>query len=923
MTRFVRAQWQKLFGTAPKRPYRRPPVVLRVEGLEERANPVSKLPGSYSGTVAADWEFDQPGTYTITANLTINPSRTLRVGMTAAGTPVAGVNVVINPNATILVSGGDAKLDILSPASFAASDNKSFSTTGIVVNGGGSLIAANVNFSRLGGTNGNSVTRVQVLDGGKFTAAQSTFGWDRVQLDNGTLLPANSVTNTAFDTVLAVQAESVAALAGANGALNKRFADVEVNGTSGTTQNVTLAPLGAVTTNQRYLFPAAFQVGAGKSLNVAANAKVVINTGATVSVGGVGSGALNVTSPALFAVNDAKSLTTSGVRVGNGGSLSVTNAVFSRLDGLDGSSTSRVLVETGGTFAAAGSTFGWDRVQLDNDSILGSVTNSAFDTVLGLQAEFVPALAGSNGALNTRFQNVEINGGATQNPSLTLAPLGADPTNQQYVFPAAFRVTDTTTLNVAADAKVVINTGVTLTVGKGGAAFNVTSPALFAVNDAKSLTTSGVVVESGGSLNTITAIFSRLDGLDGSSTSRIQVAGGGAFTAAGSTFGWDRVQLDNGAVLSAGAVTSSAFDGVLGVQAESVAVFAGANGALNKRFQDVEINGTPAAGTTQNVTLAPLGATITDQRYVFAAAFKIGDGKALTVAANSKVVIPLGVTVTVGGGGAALNVTSPALFAAGEAKSLGSTNGIVVGTGGTLNATDAVFSRLDGVADTSVSRIQISSGGQLFARGGSFGWDQLTLSAGSKADIQFAFFDTSLLINSGADITGNAIRNNDFRSITGAASGTTGTTIDLTNNFWNTTVAAVIDARMTDKTENAALPQILFLPTLPGRSVLTTTTPIPQVPFNAAADQTVSLSAAFQSPSANGLADVNEGTATFRVFSGATLIGTAVTVNVATGAAGATSRPFKWSVMGAPAAKPGLSFFRSTMTEFPPAIRHF
>jgi hypothetical protein len=137
------------------------------------------------------------------------------------------------------------------------------------------------------------------------------------------------------------------------------------------------------------------------------------------------------------------------------------------------------------------------------------VANSAFDGVLAVQAKFVPVLAGADGALNARFGDVQINPGSTTDPALTLAPLGADPTNQRYVFPGNFTVSAKTALDVAADAKVVIGRGATVTVD---GALRVTSPALFAADDASSLYTTGIVVASGGSLAATNATFARLNG---------------------------------------------------------------------------------------------------------------------------------------------------------------------------------------------------------------------------------------------------------------------------------------------------------------------------------------------------------------------------------------------------------------------------
>ena len=59
--------------TAQRRPSFRP----RVELLESRIVPTSMPPGIYSGTISSNEEFDQAGTYTINANLTVDSGVTL------------------------------------------------------------------------------------------------------------------------------------------------------------------------------------------------------------------------------------------------------------------------------------------------------------------------------------------------------------------------------------------------------------------------------------------------------------------------------------------------------------------------------------------------------------------------------------------------------------------------------------------------------------------------------------------------------------------------------------------------------------------------------------------------------------------------------------------------------------------------------
>ena len=89
----------------------------------------------------------------------------------------------------------------------------------------------------------------------------------------------------------------------------------------------------------------------------------------------------------------------------------------------------------------------------------------------------------------------------------------------------------------------------------------------------------------------------------------------------------------------------------------------------------------------------------------------------------------------------------------------------------------------------------------------------MTLTSGSTDTIQFSSFATQLAINSGASIN---ISSDDLTNATVVASGNPSATIDLENNYWGTTVAAQIAAKITDYNSApvGTRPLVLYTPFL-------------------------------------------------------------------------------------------------------------
>lgn len=182
-------------------------------------------------------------------------------------------------------------------------------------------------------------------------------------------------------------------------------------------------------------------------------------------------------------------------------------------------------------------------------------------------------------------------------------------------------------------------------------------------------------------------------------------------------------------------------------------------------------------------------------------------GRSMDIGQDADVLIRQDRNLTVDG---ILNITEADSIAL-EDTNGSQTSGIVVN--GSMTVTDTTFVlTVDG---TDLSRIDVNAGGKLTAYGSRFGWNRLNLRERSEVEFHQNDVDAALSIHSGAAIT---IRDNDFGDLSGSvpliAVGDRLATIDLTNNWWGTTVATEIADKILDQEDNANRPTVLFDPFL-------------------------------------------------------------------------------------------------------------
>jgi hypothetical protein len=166
-----------------------------------------------------------------------------------------------------------------------------------------------------------------------------------------------------------------------------------------------------------------------------------------------------------------------------------------------------------------------------------------------------------------------------------------------------------------------------------------------------------------------------------------------------------------------------------------------------------------------------------------------------------------------------------------------STAQIVVGSGAVLNATGTTFNDTNSIE---TMQIVVNSAGQLTGTDSIFHVTNVNLNSGSNDTLQYSAFPTTTTVNSGATVN---IKLNDFTSVGNqgiVATGSSTASIDFTGNYWGTTNAAQIAAKILDHTTDNTRPTILyspFLSALPPYQIFAT------APANATAGAMVSVAA--------------------------------------------------------------------------------
>jgi hypothetical protein len=463
----------------------------------------------------------------------------LRYVFTASLTVAAGSDVAVAPTVRVLFTGGQTFTDNGS-IDFAAGDTVTFGTafnqvTQLLVNGTLDAFGTTVNAA---GPNGNSSTLIQTNAGGHFYGSNNTFALTQLSLLTGSVLSSGELTGNGFDLAIFVPAVDMPLLAS-----NRRFQDVNIlAGTLQNGQSLALNAIGTDTTvNLRYVFPGGFTVAAGATVTVAPTVNVLISGAQTFTENG------NMT----FGIGDTLTFGTAfnqTTQLQIGGTLATTGTTINAASP-NGNSTTFIQVNSGGHLTASNSTFALTSLTLAAGSVLnaGDLVGDGFDLPIYVPALDIPLLAS-----NRRFQNVNILAGSlVGGQTLALNLIGTDTSvNLVYVFAAAFSVNSGATLNVAPNTRVMIFGGQTLT---DAGAINLTAGDMFtlgtAFNQVTTLAVSGTLAAAGGTINSSPA--------NGNSVTTIAVNSGGNLNVTSSSFSLNSLALNVGSVttLHADAIT--------------------------------------------------------------------------------------------------------------------------------------------------------------------------------------------------------------------------------------------------------------------------------------------------------------------------------------------------------------------------------
>ena len=491
---------------------------------------------------------------------------------------------------------------------------------------------------------GDSLT---VVSGGHLMATDSTFAWDSVSLNNGSIFNAGDLSGDTFSgTTLSVPGSDIPLLAGPNLTENVSFANVDIIAGSLSTGTVNLGLMGSGSTaSLRYVFPSGYTVDSGASLTVANGVSVLIDSSETITIE---SDASMTTGTATIEVNNyyggTYGLSLAGTLTATGTSFTTTYTVGSQGDG------DSLTVVSGGHLIASDSTFAWDSLSLQNGSIFnaGDLAGDTFSgTTLSVPGSDIPLLAGPNLTENVSFANVDINAGSLSSGAVNLGLMGSGSTAAlRYVFPSGFTIDSGASLTVANGVSVLIDSSETITIDSG--ATMTTGSATIEVNNyyggTYGLSVAGTLTATGTSFTTYYTVGSQGDG------DSLTVVSGGHLIASDSTFAWDSLSLQNGSIFNAGDLSGSTFSGTtLYVPGSDIPLLAGSNLTENVSFGNVDIISGSLTSGTVNLGLMGSGSTAS-LRYVFESGYTVESGASLSVANNVSVLIDSSATITIESG---------------------------------------------------------------------------------------------------------------------------------------------------------------------------------------------------------------------------------------------------------------------------------
>jgi hypothetical protein len=305
-----------------------------------------------------------------------------------------GATLSVGANVPVQIGAGQTLADD-GTISFGSGDSVSFptaqyATTQLVVNNGAVLNANGTTFINPGNAYA-STNAIQVNSGGHLIAQGSTFGLNQLNWAGGSVLNSGDMTANVFATAITAPITDVPLLAN-----NQSFQAIYILGGSlNAGQSLTLGLIGSKSTaGLDYIFPSGFAVQPGATLTIGPDVPVQIGGAQEI----IDDGTLNLIGDAV-SFPTAQYATTQLV-VNSGGVLSASGTAFIN-PGNAYASTNQIVINSGGQLNASNSTFGLNTLALGAGSS-GQLAGDVFNTQLAINSGTKAGVTGgsfSNGTV--------------------------------------------------------------------------------------------------------------------------------------------------------------------------------------------------------------------------------------------------------------------------------------------------------------------------------------------------------------------------------------------------------------------------------------------------------------------------------------------------------------------------------------------
>ncbi len=323
---------------------------------------------------------------------------------------------------------------------------------------------------------------IAVAAGGQFNATGTTFSGGNGQIDFNAVGVVGTLTGNSFNLPIYLPATDIQPLS-ANGNNNVQFQDIYIQtGTLLSGQNVNLNAIGTQTGSLLYIFNGSLTIDSGASITVAPGVNTQVAYGVTVT--------------------DSGTLT------------------FSTSDTVSFSSSAVIAVAAGGQFNATGTTFSGGNGQIDFNAVgvIGTLTGNSFNLPIYLPATDIQPLS-ANGNNNVQFQDIYIQTGTLlSGQNVNLNAIGTQTGSLLYIFNGSLTIDSGASITVAPGVNTQVAYGVTVTDS---------GTLTFSTSDTVSFSSAVIAVAAGGQFNATGTTFSGGNG---------QIGIGGQFYAVDDVF---------------------------------------------------------------------------------------------------------------------------------------------------------------------------------------------------------------------------------------------------------------------------------------------------------------------------------------------------------------------------------------------------